>query len=267
MTGLGDFARLLLWTYKNDFIEPFPEIVLFLSIVIVVDQSFLYGVDVASGVFANISWNLILLIIIFVGIGGSRSYGIALDRGEAVHQMLALRIPRWRFAFLKWLALFVTFASILLVVDFVAFFVYLGYFPSVSAYSLWGGAPLVTFGLAVGEQLALLFFLNSAMLMISFGVKRTTASLLIFLVFALLAARLYAVGPPGILGDFQLGYGDYNIVNSFSTYLFTLFYRPASQLANSSPSIDVVVGLLYRVLGGLILLLGGIQLFRRSDLD
>jgi len=265
-TSLGSFLRVLKWSYKNDFVEPFPEIVLFLGVVLIASNSFL-DVAGATNLFVNLTWKSILILVIFVGIGGIRGYSLALEKGEITRQMLTLRVSRTKFIFLKWLSLFVIFFAVLLSVDAVAFFVFLGYFPSVTVYTLWGAAPVMVFALVLAEQVLLLLFLNSLVMLISFATRRTTVAMLVFLAFALFTAMPYSFVSSGIPNFLQLGYGDYTIVNGLSSYIYDLLYRPSAIAAAASPTMEVYLALIYRVLAGLGFFAVALQLFKGVDMD
>lgn len=262
---MGSFLKVLKWTYKNDFVEPFPELVLLLGVVSV---SSAYSLSFSvTNEFASLTWRLIILILIFAAIGGVMSYSFALERGQVAQQFLSLRVSRARFAMLKWVSVFVIFAAFALLFDFIAFFLYLGYFPSLSAYNFWGDAPAFAFLFMVGEQLVLLAFLNSLVMAISFGLRRTTISLLTFLVFTLFSAGYFPIGSASIPDFLRLGYGDYLLVNGLSTYVFELLYRPASQALASAPTTTDYLVLAYRAVGAVVLFVVGVGLFMRADLD
>jgi hypothetical protein len=263
---LRSFLRILKWSYKNDFVEPFPEIVLFLGIVLIASNSFL-DVTGTTNLFVSLTWKSILIIVIFVGIGGIRGYSLALEKGEITRQMLTLQISRTKFIFLKWLSLFAIFFAVLLSVDVVAFFVYLGYFPSFAAYALWSTAPVMVFALMLAEQVLLLIFLNSLVMLISFATRRTTVALLVFLAFTLFSAMPLSFVSSGIPNFLQLGYGDYTIVNGLSSYIYDLLYRPSALAAAASPTMEVYVALIYRVLAGLGLFALALQVFKGVDID
>ncbi|MDG6964179.1 MAG: hypothetical protein JRM74_00555 [Nitrososphaerota archaeon] len=257
--------KVLRWTYKNDFVEPFPELVLFLGVVSVTSVYSL-GLDTTE-VFAKLTWSIIILILIFAAIGGVMCYSLALERGQVAQQFLSLRVSRARFAALKWVSVFVIFAAFALLFDFIAFFLYLGYFPSLGTYAFWGDAPAFAFLFMVGEQLVLLAFLNSLVMVISFGLRRTTISLLVFLAFTLFSAGFFPLGSASIPDFLRLGYGDYLFVNGLSTYVFELLYRPASQALASAPTATDYLALAYRAVGAVVLFVIGVGLFVRADLD
>ena len=263
--NMGNFEKILRWTYKNDFVEPLPELVLMLGMVSVVSHNFLD--QGTSGLFASLTWNLDILVLIFVGIAGVMSYSLALERGQIAQQFLSLRVSRARFVFLKWASLFVIFVVFVLLLDFVAFFLYLGYFPNLGAYPNWGESPGFTFLIMIGEQLVLLAFLNSLVMAISFGLRRTTISLLVFLAFTLFSAGYLTFGTSLLPQYLQLGYGDYMFVNSFSTYTFSLLYRPTSVVLSTAPTLTDYLALAYRVTGALVLFFTGMAFLVRADLD
>lgn len=262
---MGDFLKVLRWTFKNDFVEPLPELVLLLGVVEVASHNFL-GLG-TTGQFDNLTWNLDVLILIFVAIAGVMSYSLALERGQVAQQFLSLRVSRAKFVALKWASLFVTFVAFVLILDFVAFFLYLGYFPNFGSYSNWAAAPVFVFALMVGEQMLLLAFLNSLVMAISFGIRRTTVSLLVFLAFTLFTAGYISFGSTIIPQYLQLGYGDYLIVNSFSTYAFNVLYRPAAFALASAPDLTDCLALAYRVISAVVLFFAGLALLVRADLD
>jgi len=255
----------LRWTFKNDFVEPLPELVLLLGVVEVGSHNFL-GQGTADQ-FSNLTWNLDVLILIFVAIAGVMSYSLALEKGQVVQQFLSLRISRAKFAALKWASLFVIFVLFILLLDFIAFFLYLGYFPTFGSYARWADAPALSFLIMIGEQLVLLAFLNSLVMAISFGIRRTTVSLLVFLAFTLFTAGYLSFGSAIIPEYLQLGYGDYLIVNSFSTYVFNMLYRPAALALASAPDITDYLALAYRVISAVVLFFAGLALLVRADLD
>jgi hypothetical protein len=217
--------------------------------------------------FSSLTWNLDILILIFVAIAGVMSYSLALEKGQLTQQFLSLRVSRARLVVLKWMSLFVVFVAFAMLLDFTSFFVYLGYFPNLSAYSNWGGAPTYDFLIAVGEQLAFLAFLNSLVMAVSFGLKKTTLSLLVFLAFALFSAGFLTFGVATIPAYLQLGYGDYLIANGFSHFVFSLLYRSGPEIAASTPALVDYLGLAYRGAGAIVLFLVGLGLFVRADLD
>ncbi|MDG6920994.1 MAG: hypothetical protein JRN59_05640 [Nitrososphaerota archaeon] len=218
-------------------------------------------------VFAELTWKLIILILMFVAIGGAMSYSFALERGQVAQQFLSLRVSRAKYVLLKWTSVFVVFAVFALIFDFIAFFLYLGYFPNLGAYTIWGEGPSFAFLFMVGEQLVLLAFLNSLVMAISFGLRRTTISLLTFLVFTLLSAGYFPLGSATIPDFLRLGYGDYLFANGLSTYTFELLYRPASQALASAPTTTDYLVLIYRAVGAVVLSLVSVVLFVRADLD
>jgi hypothetical protein len=246
-------------------VEPFPELVLFLGVVSVTSVYSL-GLNTTE-VFAKLTWVLIILILIFAAIGGVMCYSLALERGQVAQQFLSLRVSRVRFAALKWVSVFVIFAAFALVFDFIAFFLYLGYFPNLGAYSLWGDAPGFAFLIMIGEQMVLIAFLNSLAMALSFGLRRTTISLLAFLAFTLYFAGFFPLGSAAIPDFLHLGYGDYLFVNHLSTYAFELFYRPAAQAMTLAPNTTDYLTLAYRAVGAVILFVVSVGLFVRADLD
>jgi hypothetical protein len=220
-----------------------------------------------SDQFSSLTWNLDILILIFVAIAGVMSYSLALERGQVTQQFLSLRVSRARFVALKWTSLFAIFTAFALLLNLTSFFLYLGFFPNLGAYSNWGDAPLFTFLIAVGEQLVFLAFLNSMVMAISFGLRRTTLSLLVFLAFTLFSAGYLSFGSALIPVYLHLGYGDYIFVNSFSRYIFSLLYKSAPQIAATAPTLTDYLTLAYRGAGAIILFLVGTALFVRADLD
>ena len=253
------------WTFKNDFAGPLPELVLLLGVVEVASHNFL--AQGTTGQFDSLTWNLDVLILIFVAIAGGMSYSLALERGQVAQQFLSLRTSRARFVALKWASLFVIFVVFSLLLDFVAFFVYLGYFPNFVSYSAWTDAPALAFLIMVGEQLVLLAFLNSLVMAISFGVRRTTVSLLVFLAFTLFTAGYLSFGSTIVPNYLKLGYGDYLIANSFSTYIFDALYRPATIALSASPDLTDYLALAYRAISAVVLFSAGLVLLVRADLD
>ncbi|MDG7008633.1 MAG: hypothetical protein JRN06_10410 [Nitrososphaerota archaeon] len=262
---MGDFAKVLRWTYKNDFVEPLPELILLLGVVSVASHNFL-SVG-TSDVFESLTWNLDILILIFVGIAGVMSYSLAMERGQIAQQFLSLRISRARFVVLKWASLFAIFVIFALLLDFVAFFLYLGYFPNLGAYSNWGDGPGFAFLVMIGEQLVLLAFLDSLVMAVSFALRRTTVSLLVFLAFALFSAGYLTFGTSILPNYLQLGYGDYIVVNSFSTYVYSLLYRPAAVIISTAPTLTDYLALAYRMIGAVVLFFAGMAFLVRADLD
>ena len=263
--GLGNFLKVLRWTFKNDFAEPLPELVLLLGVITVGSRNFL-GVA-TSGQFASLTWNLDVLILIFVAIAGVTSYSLAFERGQVAQQFLSLRISRAKFVALKWASVFLIFVIFAMLLDFVAFFLYLGYFPNFLSYSGWGDAPGLTFLVMVGEQVVLLAFLNSLVMVVSFGTRRTTVSLLVFFAFTLITAGYFSLGSMTVPDYLRLGYGDYLIVNNFSAYAFDLLYRPATVALSNAPAITDYFALSYRMVGAVGLFFVGLALLVRADLD
>jgi len=261
---LGDFLKVFRWTYKNDFVEPFPELVLLLGVVSV-SSSYSLGFD-ATNEFAKLTWNLTLLTLIFAAIGGVMSYSLALERGQVTEQLLSLRVSRARFVALKWASVFVILAVFALLFDFVAFFLYLGYFPNLGAYTIWGEAPGFAFLIMVGEQLVFLAFLNSLVMAVSFGLRRTTISLLAFLAFTLFSAGYFPLGSAAIPDFLRLGYGDYLFVNGLSYYAYLLFASSPQALVSAPTTTDYLV-LAYRAVGAVVLFIISVGLFVRADLD
>ena len=244
---------------------PLLELALLLGVVEVGSRNFL-GVG-ASEQFASLTWNIDLLVLMFVAIAGAMSYSLALERGEIAQQFLSLRVSRARFVALKWASLFLIFLVFALLLDFVAFFLYLGYFPNFGSYSAWGIAPGLTFLIMIGEQAVFLAFLNSLVMAVSFGIRRTTVSLLVFLVFTLFMAGYFSFGSVIIPNYLRLGYGDYLIVNNFSTYAFDLLYRPDTVALSNAPAVADYLALSYRVAGAVVLFFAGLALLARADLD
>ena len=245
--------------------EPLPELVLLLGVVSVASHKFLD--QGTSNLFESLTWNLDILLLIFVGIAGVMSYSLAMEKGQIAQQFLSLRVSRAKFVALKWTSLFVIFVIFALLLDFVAFFLYLGYFPNLGAYPNWGDSPGFTFLIMMGEQLVLLAFLDSLVMAISFGLRRTTVSLLVFLAFTLFSAGYLALGTSILPQYLQLGYGDYLVVNGFSTYVFSLLYRPETVVLSTAPALTDYLALTYRVLGTVILFLAGLAFLVRADLD
>ncbi|MCL4355186.1 MAG: hypothetical protein JRN56_03295 [Nitrososphaerota archaeon] len=262
---MGDFAKVLRWTYKNDLVEPLPELVLLLGVASVASHNFMNRGT--STVFENLTWSLDILILIFVGIAGVMSYSLAMERGQIAEQFLSLRVSRAKFVVLKWTSLFAIFVIFALLLDLLAFFLYLGYFPNVGAYSNWGDSPGFTFLIMISEQLVLLAFLNSFVMAVSFALRRTTVSLLVFLAFTLFSAGYLSFGTSILPQYLQLGYGDYLVVNAFSTYVFSLLYRPEAVALSTAPAMTDYLALAYRVLGASVLFLTGLAFLVRADLD
>lgn len=263
---MGNLLKVLRWTFKNDFVEPLPELVLLLGVVEVASHNFL-GQGGTSGQFSNLTWNLDVLILIFVAIAGVMSYSLALERGQVAQQFLSLRVSRAKFVALKWASVFVVFVVFALLLDFVALFLYLGYFPNLGSYSGWAEAPGLSFLIMIGEQLVFLAFLNSLVMAISFGIRRTTVSLMAFLAFTLFTAGYLSFGSTIIPKYLQLGYGDYLIVNNFSTWVFNVLYRPAAVALATTPNLTDFLALAYRGVGALALFLAGLAFLVRADLD
>jgi ABC-type transport system involved in multi-copper enzyme maturation permease subunit len=264
---MKDFVRVLKWTFNNDFAEPFPELLVFLFVFVVATSNFI-DVGGTDQLFANLTWKVIVVLIIMVGIGGTRSYSQALERGEIGLEMLSLKISRIRFALLKYLAVFLIFAGILFVADVVAFFEFLGYFPSVQNYSMWGFAPTATFAIMFLEQLLLLFFLNSLIFLLALTAKRPTVVLLGFFVFAIFFAMPSMFTQLTIPKFLAIGYGDYEIVNQLSGFVFVLLYRnTTSQIAIFAPKTDAVLSLIYRGCVGAVTLIAALQVFKRVNMD
>lgn len=260
--------RILGWTLKSDIIFPFPEIVLAVSIYIIL-RVIPMSSTASTDAFTNLTSNLIYLIIIFVGIAGARGYAIALESGEFGRQMIGLRLSRAKIVIFKWLSILIISLLLLFGVDIAVFFAVLGYFPYVSAYISWGSAPLLSFGVMVAEQALLLAFLNSLSAAISLVIRKTTVSLLVFFIVALLGVQLYMVGTSGgLFAYLQLGYGDYYIVMDSTNYLYYGFlnHNPLSayflQLGE-----QFYVGFVYRLIGAIVLLAVSIFSFMRADLD
>jgi|GEM_PF-724695 ABC-type transport system involved in multi-copper enzyme maturation permease subunit len=263
---MGKFSGIMKWTFQNDMLPPFVEVILFL-LVYLATSSYVLEVQSTLTMYYSLSWNLIYVIIFLVAISAVRAFSIATERGEISRQLMSGYTSRARFILAKFLSLYALTVVLLLVVDVVALFVYMGYFFSPSVYISLGTASLANWGISIMEQLLLLFFLDSLAMALSLLTKSTTISLLLFLVITLLGVNLYRAGVPGWAVNLQLGYGDYNIVNSITSYLFYITYEPnntamATQLA---PGVSVYVGIIYRLLGGSILFL--ISLFRFGTMD
>jgi hypothetical protein len=254
----------LSWTLKIDIVFPFLEIILFISLYIMLVKNALIG-SAAVYSLENVTIDLIYLIILLVGIAGVRGYAIALERGEISRQMIGLRISRCKVLALKWLSIFIISFIPLLVVDIAVFIAFVGYFPSINSYSDWGNAPVLAFFLMIGEQALLIAFLNSLSAALSFGIKRTTVSLLIFFLIAFLGSQFYLVGQTGVFGYLQLGWGDWNILVDTYQYLNQLIF--VHTLSSNQFNLEFYIGLLYRALGAVVLFLGSVLTFARADLD
>lgn len=267
-TRSGNLLKILRWTIKSDIIFPFPEIVFAVSVYIILGGNPISG-TASTDAFTNLTSSLIYLIVIFVGIAGARGYAIALERGEFSRQMIGIRTTRARIVVLKWASTFILTLILFLGVDIAAFLFTLGYFPYVTAYIVWGSAPLLTFGVMIGEQALLLAFLNSLSAAVSLIIRKPTVSLLIFFIVAFLGVQLYMVGTTGgPLAYLQLGYGDYYIVMDSTNYLYYGFlnHNPLSLLFLSLGE-QFYVGLAYRLVGAVALLAISIYSFMRADLD
>lgn len=253
------FSGIMKWTFQNDMMPPFLEVILFLMAYLATSS---YSLDSGATLttYSYLSWNLIYVMIFLVAISAVRSFSMATERGETSRQMMSGYTSRVRFVLAKFFSLYLCTAALLLVVDVIALFVYMGYFFSPSVYISLGSASLVVWGLAVLEQLLLLFFLDSLAVTLSLLTRSTTVSLLLFLVITLLGVNLYRAGLPGWSVNLQLGYGDYNIVNTVSEYLF----NPRS---NAPPDFSIYVGVVYRAAGSLVLLLTSLFRFNTMDLD
>ncbi len=262
------FLRVLEWTFRNDFVEPFIEIVLFIIIFIAASSTFI-NPGGNTQIFSSLTWNLIYIIVILVGIGGVRSYSLGLERGEVVRQMSSLRLTRSGFLWRKWLSLYLIFASMLLITDAIIFFEDFGFFPNPTLASNWGSFGLLTWVFMVPEQLALLVFLNSLVAILSLVFRNTTVSLLIYFVYTFLGVSLYTVSHLGVASYLQLGYGDYQIVNTASDHYFYLLYQPYNTIGLRVSALNAAfyVGVIYRVVGGLIMLVLAALRFRGMDLD
>jgi len=264
---LGNFTEVLRWTIKNDFVEPFPEIVFFILVLIVATNNFV-SVGGTEDLFANLTWKTIIILIVLVGIGGTRSYSQALEKGETATEMLTMRVSRVRFAILKYFSVFLTLSGIILAVDFFAFFEFLGYFPWISVYSTWGSAPVASFVVMFLEQLVLLFLLNSLIILIAFCVKKSTVTLLVFFTFGLFWAMPSIFTPSVVPGYLQLGYGDNQIANQISQFVFVLLYRNTpAMIALTTPDATAILSFAYRGCVGALALIAAVQVFKWTDMD
>jgi hypothetical protein len=258
----NNFLKITKWTFTNDLVVPFPEIVLFLFVILAASSTPLDAVE-ADSFLSTVSWEIIYILILFVGIAGIRGYSIALERGEIARQMITLRMSRLRFAFYKWLSLYSLLAVFLLIVDFVVFLLYFAFFPAPSFYIQWGEAPLFTWILMVAEQMLLLFFLNSIVMLISFAVRRSSSvALLVFFAFALLGTQLSTLGL-NLSDYYQLGYGDYQIVNALSSYLLRLYEHSSATLSSDT----ILSGVAYRAIVGAACFAIALWLVERIDMD
>lgn len=267
MINDSQVLKVLGWTLKNDVVFPLPEIVLAFSLYIVLAKNSL--TDTApTDVFENLTYDLIILVILFVGIAGARGYAIALERGELSRQMIGLRISRTRLLVLKWISVFILSFAILVTIDIAAFFSLVAYIPSISTYSVWGSAPLLAFAIMVGEQAILLAFLNSLSSTLSLAIRRTTVSLLVFFLVAFLGSQLYVVGTTGEpLSYLQLGWGDYKIVLDATQYAYYSIFNHNLVSAFGGLTEQFYIGLAYRTVGIVLLLAVSFYSFKRADLD
>lgn len=265
---MGKLSGYLKWTFQNDMVPPFAELVLFLMVFSAVSSYSLDG-QVTLTRYFSLTWNLAYIIILLVAISGARAFPLAIERGEIARQLVSGRTSRLGFVLAKFLTFFSSTVMLILVADVVALCVYMGYFFSPSAYISLGTASLVNWGIAVLEQLLLLFFLDSLAMALSLLTKSTTVSLLLFLVVTLIGVNLYEAGLPGWAVNLQIGYGDYNIVSAISSYLFSIAYEPGNiaMRSQTAPGIPVLIGIIFRLLGGLVLFLVSLFRFNTMDLD
>lgn len=264
----GNLLKVLGWTLKADIVFPFLEIVLFASLYLMLTENTLSG-TASSDILESLTSNLLYLIILFVGIAGVRGYAIALERGELTRQMIGLGVSRAKIVVLKWLSLFIISLVLFVAIDAAVFIEFVGYFPSVTSYLIWGSAPLLAFAVVVGEQAILLAFLNSLSAALSLGIKRTTVSLLVFFIVAFLGTELYMFGTTGSPFSYlQLGYGDSNIVMEITQSVYS-FFSDLSHITYFAPPVteQFYIGLSYRIVGAIALLAISVFLFVRADLD
>lgn len=260
---MGFFRELVRWTYWNDMVAPFPEVVIFLLVYLAAANTILTpGGRVYA--YENISWRLLYPLLLLVGLAGARAYASAIESGEASRQLLMANLNRRRFLLEKFTALFILEFALLIVADLVYLFEYLGYWPALQFYSEWAAAPLLAFGISLLEQALLVFFLNALIALVCVGLRNTNLSLLVYLAFSLAGAYFYEVNSPLILRFIQLGYGDWGIVNQLYPAMYSLLYYGGGL---SGLSAAFYVSVVFRGVGGACMLAAASLIFGRIDLD
>ncbi len=246
-----------------------PEIAVFLLVYLAITFN---QVD-AGNVLArsqNVTWDMIYMIVILSGIGGVKAFSIALDKGELVREMVASGSSRIRFLLRKFFSLYLLTLLLVFLADVAVLVVFMEYYFSPEVYSsALGTAPLVTWGVAVAEQMMLLFFLCSLIAFLSFASKSTAVSLLVFLAITIIGISFYRISLPTWAGYLQLGSGDYSIVNRVSQYLFFALFQSGNrvELAEYAANAQLLLGVAYRLVGGAVLLLAALVRFNRMDLE
>ncbi len=266
---MGRFGLISKWILQNDLAPPFLEVALLLLVFIASSRYTLFAPDAVTR-YDYLTWDTIYVIIFLVAISVVRSLTTATERGETARQLTSSEhASRVGHILTKFLSLFTLTFLLILAVDLAALVIYMGYFFSPSVYGSLGSAPLFDWGIAVVEQLLLLFFLTSLAMALSLMTRSTAISLLVFLVVTVLGVNLYAAGVPGWASAIQLGYGDWKIVNDLAQYTFIVVYEPGNKamIAQLAPNLTIWIGILYRLLGGAVLLTASVLRFRRMDLD
>ncbi len=169
----------------------------------------------------------------------------------------------------KFLSFYLSTLVLLVFADVVSSIVYMAFYFPPGAYNSLGIAAPLDLAIALLEQLALLFFLDSLAMFLSLLLRSSTTSLLVFFAVTILGVGLYEVGIPPWAQYLQLGWGDYMIVNKLSAYIFTALYQPNNtlMLSANAPDIRFTVGLTYRLLGGFVLFLFSLLRFNTMDLE
>jgi hypothetical protein len=262
---MGRLLESLRWTAKNDMSEPFLELVLLVTVYQVASNVAIHVVDISSD-FSNLSWITIYPILFLVGIGGVRSFSQAAERGELARQLIDHKTTRVRFLASKFLSFYIVSFVPLLVIDFIAYLEFEGYFFQLP-YTQLGTDPTLFFLVTVLGQALLLLFLDSLVLALSVFLRKTTVVLFAFLAITILGVYLYAASPPISVKYLQLGYGDSVIANDFGGYLEYVLTFGFSGLHLPVLSQSFLIGVAYRLIGGTMLLVASLFWFRRTDLD
>jgi hypothetical protein len=262
---MGRLLESMRWTFKNDFSEPFLELVLLIVVYLVAVEPAIHVGDISAR-FSNLSWTTIYPMIFLTGIGGIRSFSLAAERGELARQLIDQKLTRTLFLASKFLSFYVLTFVPLLMVDLVAYLEFKGYFFHLP-YTQLGTDFTLFFLVALLGQALLLFFLDSLVLALSVFLRKTTVVLLVFFAITILGVSLYVTNPPISLKYLQLGYGDFLITNDLAGYLEYVLTFGFSGLHLPVLTQAFFFGVIYRVVGGVLLFMASILWFRRMDLD
>jgi hypothetical protein len=265
---MSRFSEILRWSLQSDMAFPFLEVVLFLVVYLSLSYHSLIAQDILERPI-TITSDLIYVIVLTAGIAGARAFSIALDKGELSRQFMTFGGTRLKFILHKFLSFYLTTLSLLVIANVTVFLVFMTSFFSPQVYINLGEQGPVIWVISLLEQMLLLFFLDSLIMVLSLGFRSATISLLLFFVVTILGISFYRLDLPIWTQYMQLGWGDQTMVNTLVKYIFFNSYAPPSLHlpAYLIPSLGFYVGIVYRAIGGIVFFFVSLLRFNSMDLD